>query len=68
MTSTITKAILILVLGSLLIACNDGSENRVDQGWSDNDVISLTVTDAMEVLESRELTSERHFAALIMRI
>lgn len=68
MMSSMTKAILILVLGSLLIACNDGSDNRVDQGWSDSDLISLTVTEAMEVLESGELTSERYVEALITRI
>jgi indoleacetamide hydrolase len=68
MNSPMTKAILILVLGPLLIACSDGSDNKVDQGWSDSDLISLTVTEAMEALGSGELTSERYVEALITRI
>ena len=32
MNSPMTKAVSILVLGALLIACSDGSDNSIDQG------------------------------------
>ena len=68
MTSPVTKTILIVVLGLLLVACNDGSNNRVEIRWIDSDLVSLTVNEAMEVLESGELTSERYVEALITQI